>query len=186
MKDRLYRLEYAKTIADGVVDYLSEYCSKIEIAGSIRRKKQLVGDIEIVCVPKREVIQRDMFSMHKDVLGMPLYDRVKHCDWIEPRRMNEKPQALGERYQALRDVPTGVPIDLFIVLPPAQWGVIMTLRTGSADFSSTLMRKARARNHRCEDGRLIDLKTGKVVITEEERDFFDVLNLAWIEPENRL
>ena len=43
--------EKALILAEGVVNWLRSYCDKIEIAGSIRREKEIVGDIEIVCQP---------------------------------------------------------------------------------------------------------------------------------------
>lgn len=46
-------LYYAKIIADDLVAQLHPYCDLINIAGSIRRKKDDVKDIEIVCIAKR-------------------------------------------------------------------------------------------------------------------------------------
>lgn len=41
----------ALVLAEGVMKWLESYCTKIEIAGSLRREKETVGDIEIVCQP---------------------------------------------------------------------------------------------------------------------------------------
>jgi DNA polymerase/3'-5' exonuclease PolX len=117
----------------------------------------------------------------------PLYDEIRRLSWLEPRKNANGQTKMGNRYMALWDNCTGVPIDLFCVLPPAQWGVIMTLRTGPADFSHELMRVARRRGYKCEDGQLLDVrrKQGAPVKSPEERDFFKLINAAWIEPENR-
>lgn len=45
-------LDYAKQIAEALIEELRPYCERISIAGSIRRGKQEVKDIEIVAVPK--------------------------------------------------------------------------------------------------------------------------------------
>ena len=42
----------AKEIADSVLQKLKPHCERIEIAGSIRRKKANPNDIEIVAIPK--------------------------------------------------------------------------------------------------------------------------------------
>ena len=42
----------AKRIADSVLQELKPHCERIEIAGSIRRKKEYPNDIEIVSIPK--------------------------------------------------------------------------------------------------------------------------------------
>ena len=47
------QLEKAEKIARKYVDLLAPFCERIEIAGSTRRKKPEVGDIEIVCIPKQ-------------------------------------------------------------------------------------------------------------------------------------
>ena len=40
-------------IAQHIVDSLSPFCERIELAGSLRRKRPMVGDIEIVAIPYR-------------------------------------------------------------------------------------------------------------------------------------
>src|SRR5690349_5390941 len=50
------------TVALNLVGALTPACHRIEIAGSLRRKKELVGDIEIVAIPK----------LHTNLLGEPL------------------------------------------------------------------------------------------------------------------
>ena len=45
-------LQKAYKIAQQLVHVLKPHCARIEIAGSIRRMKAQVGDIEIVCIPK--------------------------------------------------------------------------------------------------------------------------------------
>lgn len=42
----------ALKIAEGLVCEFGPYCERVEIAGSIRRGKAEVGDIEIVAVPR--------------------------------------------------------------------------------------------------------------------------------------
>lgn len=51
MKSKMY-LATAKKIADTVVELLKPHCIRIEIAGSIRREKEICGDVEIVAIPK--------------------------------------------------------------------------------------------------------------------------------------
>jgi DNA polymerase/3'-5' exonuclease PolX len=46
------KLEQALEIAEKVKALLAPHCERIEIAGSIRRKKPDVKDIEIVAIPK--------------------------------------------------------------------------------------------------------------------------------------
>ena len=60
------KLQQAREIAEGVKAKLAPHCERIEIAGSIRRGKPVVGDIEIVCVP-HQVQAMDLFGPCGDV-----------------------------------------------------------------------------------------------------------------------
>lgn len=51
----------AKAIADRLLAQIGPYCERIEIAGSVRRGKPDVHDIEIVAVPKITEMS-DMFG----------------------------------------------------------------------------------------------------------------------------
>lgn len=46
-------LVVAERHAQRIVEAISGACERIQIAGSIRRRKEEVGDIEIVAIPKR-------------------------------------------------------------------------------------------------------------------------------------
>lgn len=193
--------EYAGMVAQGVLHHLGDSCVRMEIAGSLRRGTEDVGDIEIVCVPKEVVPQMSLpvygigetRSRRKSLQTkrvFPLYDEIRKLDWLIPRKDRAGQTRIGQRYMALEDICTGVPIDLFCVLPPAQWGVIMTIRTGPADFSHMLMSVSRRKGFKCEDGQLFKVSkregTKTLVQTPEESDFFKAINIAWVKPENRL
>jgi DNA polymerase/3'-5' exonuclease PolX len=45
----------ALVIAEGVIKWLESYCTQIAYAGSLRREKETVGDIEIVCLPHNPI-----------------------------------------------------------------------------------------------------------------------------------
>lgn len=47
-----YRLEDVWPIAQDVVGQLRPHCYRAELAGSVRRGKNLIGDIEVVAIPK--------------------------------------------------------------------------------------------------------------------------------------
>jgi DNA polymerase/3'-5' exonuclease PolX len=85
-------------------------------------------------------------------------------------------------------LPEGINLDLFIVTPPAQWGVIFTIRTGPADFSHWLVTQRR------KGGCMPSYATqrdgcvyvnGKPLAMAEEMDYLNFLGLGWIEPQDR-
>jgi DNA polymerase/3'-5' exonuclease PolX len=171
MKTKL-PLPEAQKIAARVIDALATYCARIEVAGSIRRQSPQVGDIEIVCQPKTGT---DLFGQPYP-LPIPTEGLGRH-------------EVSGERYRKII-LPEGVQLDLFIVLPPAQWGVIFAIRTGGAEFSRRLVT---SRLHGgllppqyvVEDGAVHSAVTNKIVPTPEESDFFALCGLDNIPPQER-
>jgi DNA polymerase/3'-5' exonuclease PolX len=166
--------QQAKSIADGMVEKLSGYCDRIEIAGSVRRKKPEVHDIEIVAIPK-VIDEPSMF----DELGK----REFPSELFLPYKMIKN----GSRYKQM-ELPEGINLDLFIVLEPAQWGVIFTIRTGSADFSHNLVKSKSFGGYLPGDCKVHDggvYKQGELITMPEEKDFLEFVGLGWIEPEKR-
>lgn len=82
-------------------------------------------------------------------------------------------------------------LDLFVT-STEQWGVIFTLRTGSAEFSHNLVTPKPYGGKMPEgmfiqDGRLWSRIAGHCVsmVTLEEKDLFRAMGLEWVEPERR-
>lgn len=177
-------LEAAEVIAAAVVHHLEPFAKRIEIAGSIRRRKESVGDIEIVMIPKL-YREKDMFG---DPSG-PIYDKIDEGIASYSRSEKFGGGALvkkndGSKYLKLHETVCDVQIDLFVVRPPAEWGPIFAIRTGSADFSKNLMISLKAHGLRSEDGRVLDAKGNHVPCPEEE-DFFKAAGVKWRPPEQR-
>lgn len=185
-------LAEAERLAAQVVGLLTPSCERIEIAGSIRRRKPEVGDIEIVCVPK--LVESRVFDLFGSrVEGAPL-DRLEETatsllvagTFRHRLDVNGRP-AFGSRYKRL--LYQGVGLDLFSVLPPAQWGVLYTIRTGPAEFSHRLVTSRlqggwMPAGMRVQDGALWD--RGAIVQIPEEADFFTALGLEFVPPEQRV
>ncbi|GIV65253.1 MAG: hypothetical protein AB1457_17570 [Chloroflexota bacterium] len=164
-------LEFAEQIAYKYAEKLLPYCDRLEIAGSIRRRKAEVGDIEIVVLPKPFV---DLFGNENGY-----QDPVLAGVWVNKA---------GRRYKQYA-LPEGVNLDLFIVLPPAQWGVIFALRTGGAEFSHKLVTPKPygylPQEYVIKDGAVHRADTGEIVPTPEEVDFLTLCGAANIPPQER-
>jgi hypothetical protein len=82
-------------------------------------------------------------------------------------------------------------LDLFIVTPPAEWGVLATIRTGPAGFSHWIVTPQEAGGalppgFAIRDGAARSIEHNlEVVPTPEESDFLDLLGLGWIDPDKR-
>ena len=114
-------LAEAEEIASLVVEKLMPYCQRIEIAGSIRRRKAEIGDIEIVAEPK----------MIRDLFDVPVLQAIptENLGLVVKNGLRYKQVLLTEK----------IYLDLFIVHPLAQLGVILAIHTGSTKFSHKLV-----------------------------------------------
>lgn len=175
-KDVKRPYEQALPVAQAIVRKLTPYCHRIEIAGSLRRQRPLVGDIEIVAMPRypvgifepdyRQPSALDMFFEAHDV----------------PLIIGGKQYKKGQRERQKRFRYAGYQVDLFLAVPE-NWGLILWLRTGSAPFGKWCVKLqgwggAMPLNMKSDGGFL--WRDGEQVSTPEEVDFFSELGLPFI------
>ena len=159
------KYEEAKKIADEVRMALAPHCWRIEIAGSIRRKRPEVGDVEIVAIPKP--YGTGLFESGIATV-VNRWEKVK----------GELPCKYTQRM-----LPQGIKLDLFFATA-RNWGMIMAVRTGSADFShKVLARRWSALGYSSSGGELY--KDGIAYPIYEEMDLFRFLGIEWVRPEER-
>lgn len=171
------KLLEAKELAEKWLRLLEWSCDRIEIAGSVRRGKLEVHDIEICAVPKM-LTSVDLFgNTGKDFSALDEAVERLDCQVLKG----------GHKYKQLT-LPEGINLDLFIITPPAEWGVLFLIRTGPEDFSHRIVTPKRhggAMPSDCvvKDGAV--WRGGEKLHMPEEMDFFDFLGMQWIEPEER-
>jgi DNA polymerase/3'-5' exonuclease PolX len=164
----------ALKIANDIVEQLSPNCDRIEIAGSIRRKKTDVKDIEIVCIPKK-VVQKDLFGN--------IVRQIPAANFIATINQWKKIKGSPEGKYTQRLLPEGIALDLFTATFD-NWGYIYAMRTGSADFSHQVLARGWTKNgYHGQDGML--LKDGELVLIMEEEDLFQIAGVELIPPEER-
>ncbi len=155
----------ALLIATKVKDQLAPHCDRIEIAGSIRRKKPEVKDIEIVAIPKP-------------------YDTGLFASGIAPV-VNQWPKVKGElpcKYTQ-RLLPEGIKLDLFFA-EPGNWGLIYAIRTGSADYSHKVLASGWVKKGYKSIGGWLH-KNGKPRAVPEEQDLFKLIGIPFAQPWER-
>jgi DNA polymerase/3'-5' exonuclease PolX len=185
-------LSQAQKIADNVLSLLSPHVDRISIAGSIRRKKPEVKDIEIVCEPKTLEIGDSLFDEKKKVVPIQ--------EFVDTIRQWEK--ILGEPFgrYTKRKLPEGIMLDIFIPDPPDYYRQL-AIRTGSRDFSELVLARAWRKLGWCGSDKGLRKtsdcsKSGKLwvctnpnaelpPIWNSEQEFFQWLNVPYVEPELR-
>lgn len=187
----------AREIADRLIKSMAPYCQRVEVAGSIRREKGEVKDIEIVVVPKWTVAPIE--EQIKDLFGNPPRNpkNINYLHfwamklasesgvrWIKPGTSEIipwEPKPEGKYWRGLVD--ETVKLDLFLAARD-NFGLIYLIRTGSADFSAAVVTHAKNIGMPCKDGYLHE--EGERQPTLEESDVFARLGLQYVAPPARI
>lgn len=165
-------------VANAIVDILRPHCHRIELAGSLRRCKELVGDIEIVAIPK----------LHTNLIGEPM-DSSEVDD-----KLAGLPIALhknGNKYKAFSfewQAGWTFKVDLFLQPDPATWPVNFLLRTGSSEFSKRMVTSVAFGGHKPDAYQIKDARVwfrGAPMELTEEIEIFDLWGMAYVEPCDR-
>jgi DNA polymerase/3'-5' exonuclease PolX len=165
-----------------IVAILEPHCERIEVAGSVRRGRTWINDIEIVCIAKQSVMQPE-----QDLFGSPMgspeiirdHGFVEAVHGLAATIVKGKP-ATGRYVQFLTS--EGIKVDLFMATT-VNWGYIMAIRTGSADFSKMLATRWVSLGYKGEDGNLT--RSGQVVRIESETAMFGALGMRVPVPQER-
>lgn len=193
-------LSKAQEIAVKICYQIQPYCHKIHIAGSIRRKKHEVKDIEICCIPYFEKIESvDLFGGSNDKI-------VVHNQFI--KMINElgkieKGSPTGRYCKIV--LPEQVNLDLFMPEPDDFYRQY-AIRTGSADYSFKVIATAWRRlgwvgsdlglreekdciETKQPDGKskwtCVRNKDNKPPVWQSEEHFFEWLKVPFVKPEFR-
>lgn len=179
------KYELAIRIARELAAELGPVCEQVEIAGGLRRGKADPHDIELVARPRLEPVT-DLFGHRLEDYSL-LDERLGEL--VEAGRL--EPVKDGPRFKQFRVTPEGIVLDLFVVLPPAQWGYIMAIRTGPAHFSQWLVTRrnkngALPSHLSAHNGALWEGdRQQRVIETPTEADFFSVLGIPMPPPAER-
>lgn len=157
-------LGYILPVAREIEERLAGLASvrQVSLAGSIRRMKETIGDLDILATSTRPEEVMEVFST------LPGVTRVL-------ARGTTKTSVV---------LATGVQVDLRVV-EEGQFGAALQYFTGSKEHNIALRRLAIARNWRLNEYGLVDLASNRMVAGEDEAGIYRALGLAWIEPELR-
>jgi DNA polymerase/3'-5' exonuclease PolX len=175
-------LSEARKIADEVVRHISPAMDRAEVAGSVRRCKPVVGDIEVVGI----VANQEKLLKLLDQLGQTIKPGVPGVVPWTP-----KPGAKYIRVRLLQEMN----LDLFCA-SPNNWGGLFMMRTGSGvgpdgnTFNGFVPGVFKRWKRLSGGGRMTDamptMPTGEQLWVPEEKDFFDLLEMDFVPPEERV
>ena len=134
--------------------------SLVEIAGSYRRRKETIGDIDILVVSKKPESLMEKFAT------LPMVGHI---------------YAKGPAKTAVR-MKSGIDVDLRVV-PEESWGAALNYFTGSKEHNVALRRLALKSGYKLNEYGLF--KGKKLMVGKTEKEVYEKLGLDYIEPELR-
>src|SRR3989338_6940412 len=159
-----FLLGTALDIAEEIKDRLKKlnFVNKVEVAGSLRRRKETIGDIDLLVTTKNPAKVINFFIEMDDV---------------------EQVLAQGPTKSSVR-LREGIQADLR-VLPEKIYGAALLYFTGSKQHNIMLRKIAIKKGMKLSEYGVFDKKTNKLLAGKTEEECYKKLGLRYIEPEIR-
>jgi hypothetical protein len=170
----------AMLTAKRLIGMIKDDCERVEIAGSLRRNKPEVKDVEIVVIPKPELFTHLDKMIENGVITKAEYGAKKLHRW-------------GDKYRGL--IFDDVKIEIFSA-DADNWGYQLWLRTGPAEGGETFMKAINSRSgiraidgylwtgskwHRGNDNQWTSPDSRKLSIPDEAA-FFGLIGIEPVSP----
>ncbi|MAG21697.1 MAG: hypothetical protein CL943_00125 [Candidatus Diapherotrites archaeon] len=161
-KEKRIALEQVLPIANQVKTALQKRCKtalRTELAGSLRRKKPTVHDVDILVATNQPESVMDFFTSIKGVEQVLMKGSTKSSISFK-----------------------GIQVDLRAV-KPVQWGSALLYFTGSKQHNISLRRLAQKKGWKVSEYGLFEKE--KVLVSKTEKEIYNKLGMAYIPPTQR-
>ena len=155
------RLDVAMELAEELTGLLAAVpgCERCTYAGSLRRMKDTIGDIDILAISQTPP------ALMAALTGLPHVDRVV---------------ASGPTKTSIVTT-AGLQVDLRVV-PPSSWGAALQYFTGSRAHNIRTREIAVHNKLKLSEYGLFDVATGEKIVSATEEEVYERLGLPWIPP----
>ncbi len=156
------RLDVAESLIKPLVDYLRELegVTRVEVAGSYRRRKETVGDIDILAIGEDGASIIQHFVEHEDINTVASQGETRSTVFLR----------------------SGLQVDLRVV-PKESYGAALQYFTGSKAHNVALRTLAVKQGYKINEYGVF--RDDERVAGESEAEIYDLFDLAYVEPELR-
>jgi DNA polymerase/3'-5' exonuclease PolX len=179
----------ALEVARKFVRFLKPHCEKIIVAGSLRRRKPMVRDIEILFVPKHEIETdpSDLFgAQHQINVTERAIAALIEIGVLDKRPKSDGSFTWGPENKLGLHWPSGIAVDLFTTTKE-NWFNYLVCRTGSSENNIRICEAAIARGWKWNpygSGFSRENPDERRIVTSEE-EVFAFVSLPYKEPWER-
>lgn len=146
-------------VAMELQEAIQDFCEKVTIAGSIRQGKEMVGDVDIVIIPKDPV--DEFISKIKEKIEFEYGGQKKLFGMYKER-----------------------PVNIFITNEDS-YGACLYQSTGPAMYNVHKRRLAKSKGFKLNEYGLFNRETGEKVAGHTEESIFEALGWSYREPTDR-
>ena len=164
-------LNVATEIADRIVTLIKAVsgCERCEYAGSLRRFRETVGDVDILAA------STDSGPLMQALVDMPeVTSVIARGETKTSVRVSTEHAGRGGSIQ----------VDLRVI-PPESWGAAMQYFTGSQAHNVATREIAVRKKLKLSEYGLFEVETGKLIASATEEDVYHRLGLDWVPPPMR-
>ncbi|MGB9606086.1 MAG: DNA polymerase/3'-5' exonuclease PolX, partial [Bryobacteraceae bacterium] len=160
-----FLLNFADQTCRQIIEYLSavEDIEHITPAGSLRRGKETVGDLDILVTGPNAPVALERFTQYPEVVEL-----LGH----------------GANKASARIGPQAIQVDVR-ALPSESYGAALQYFTGSKEHNIALRNRALKMGYSLSEYGLFTLEDQRRVASRTEEEIYQRLGLAWIPPELR-
>lgn len=181
-----FPLAVAKRVARHLINDLVGCYEKLKIAGSVRREKEEVGDLELLIIPQMGIRNSgDLFGTSESYSRTAdRIDQLVDIGRLEYRENAKGSTTNGEKIKLLRDRAEGIPIDIFLTTKES-WYNYLVCRTGPKESNMAIAKRAQSMGLKWEpySSGFLDKASGNRIVCESEREVFDTVDMPYRDPE---
>ena len=154
-------IDAAAAVAEEIVAALSavDGCERCTYAGSLRRMRETIGDIDILATA------RSSRALMAAFVALPQVAEVL---------------VRGQKKTSVRTT-GGLQVDLRVV-PPEAWGAALQYFTGSKEHNVRVREIAVRKGLKLSEYGLFRVEDGSLIVSATEEEVYERLGLAWIPP----
>lgn len=187
-----FRREEALQVARDIHDRLKPFCEKCVVAGSLRRLRPEVGDIEFLFIPKMAPDPSTFFGAlmgeKPEMIDMAetVINRLEKDGFLKKRANVNGSFAWGPKNKLAVHVASGIPVDFFATTAE-NWFVALVVRTGGKRTNLALTMGANKRGltlHAYGDG-FTRLRDGAHFSCKSESEVFALAGVPFVDPQFR-
>jgi DNA polymerase/3'-5' exonuclease PolX len=181
-----YTLADCEKVAAEIIEMFSHACERIAVAGSIRRRKSICHDVEILYIPKLSERPDGLFDTAIVSVADEVIEQRLNAGYFSKRPSKIGVFTWGESNKLGIHTASGIPVDLFST-SLEKWWVALVIRTGSRETNLRLTTGANRLNRTLNayGYGVTDRSTGETTAATSERHVFELCGVPFLEPFKR-